>query len=61
MPIGATAGAFTLAIAVVVRTRVLPVWTAWIGLLSTVLGVISVLVIIIAMVLRIAKTELATP
>ena len=31
------------------------------GLLSTVLGVISVLVIIIAMVLRIAKTELPTP
>jgi hypothetical protein len=42
-PIGATAAAFTLAIAVVVlRTRVLPVWTAWIGVLSTVLGVISV-------------------
>jgi hypothetical protein len=43
VPIGASAAAFTLAIAVVVlRTRVLPVWTAWIGVLSTVLGVISI-------------------
>jgi hypothetical protein len=43
VPIGTTSGVFTLAVAVVIlRTRVLPVWLAWIGVVATVLGVISV-------------------
>lgn len=43
VPIGATAGAFSLAVALVIlRTRVLPRWLGWLNIVSTILGAISV-------------------
>lgn len=43
VPIGSSAGAFCLAAALVVlRTRVLPAWLGWIGVLAAVVGVIAV-------------------
>lgn len=89
VPIGSTAAVFSLAVAVVIlRTRVLPEWVAWIGVLSTIAGVISVFYIVaddpdsplgivnvgsfllamlfilllsISMVIRIGRTQPATP
>ncbi len=47
VPIGATAGAFTLAVAVVIlRTRALPTWLGGLGIVSTILGVASVFYIV---------------
>lgn len=47
VPIGATAGIFSLAASIVIiRTRVLPAWLGWIGLLETILGVASVFYIL---------------
>lgn len=43
VPIGSSAGVFCLAAALVIlRTRVLPVWVGWIGILAAVVGVIAV-------------------
>jgi hypothetical protein len=43
VPIGSSAGVFCLAIALVIlRTRVLPAWLGWIGVLAAVAGVIAV-------------------
>jgi hypothetical protein len=42
VPIGSTAAMFTLAVALVIlRTRLLPPWVGWFGLLSTVLSLAS--------------------
>ncbi len=42
VPIGGSAGAFCLAAALVIlRTRVLPVWIGWIGVLAAVVGVLA--------------------
>jgi hypothetical protein len=42
VPIGASAGVFLLAAALVIlRTRVLPVWIAWVGVASCVAGVVG--------------------
>jgi hypothetical protein len=42
VPIGSSAGVFCLAIALVIlRTRVLPAWLGWIGVLAAVAGVIA--------------------
>lgn len=43
VPVGATAAAFTLAVALVtLRSRVLPAWLGWLGVVATVAGLISV-------------------
>ena len=43
VPIGSSAGVFCLAAALVIlRTRVLPAWIGWIGILAAVMGVIAV-------------------
>ena len=43
VPIGSSAGAFCLAAAIVIlRTRVMPVWVGWIGILAAVVGVLAV-------------------
>lgn len=43
VPIGSSAGAFCLAAALVIlRTRVLPAWLGWVGVLAAVAGVIAV-------------------
>jgi hypothetical protein len=42
VPIGGSAGAFCLAAALVIlRTRALPVWVGWIGVLAAVVGVLA--------------------
>jgi hypothetical protein len=47
VPIGATAAAFSLAVAVVIlRTRALPTWLGGLGIVSTILGVASVFYIV---------------
>ena len=44
VPIGSSAGAFCLASALVIlRTRVLPAWVGWIGVLAAVAGLLAVL------------------
>src|SRR5262249_55574456 len=44
VPIGSPAAMFTLAVALVIlRTRVLPAWVGWFGLLTTVLSLASLL------------------
>jgi hypothetical protein len=43
VPIGSSAAVFCLAVALVIlRTRVLPVWIGWVGILAAVMGVIAV-------------------
>jgi hypothetical protein len=43
VPIGSSAGVFCLAIALIIlRTRVLPAWLGWIGVLAAVAGVLAV-------------------
>ena len=47
IPIGASAAAFTLAIAVIgLRSRLLPAWLAWLGVVATVAGLLSVFALI---------------
>lgn len=47
VPIGASAAAFSLAAAVVIqRTRVLPAWVGWIGVLAAFVGVIATLFLV---------------
>jgi hypothetical protein len=43
VPIGSSAGAFCLAAAIMIlRTRVIPAWVGWIGILASVMGVLAV-------------------
>ena len=43
VPIGSSAGVFCLAVAIVIlRTRVLPAWLGWLGVLAAVTGVLAV-------------------
>ena len=43
VPIGASAAAFALAVALIVfHTRFMPAWIGWIGVLATILGVVSI-------------------
>ena len=47
VPIGASAAAFSLAVALVIlRTRVVPTWIGWIGVLAAVVGVIATLFLV---------------
>jgi hypothetical protein len=48
VPIGSSAGVFCLAAALVIlRTRVLPVWGGWIGILAAVMSVIAVFFLLV--------------
>jgi len=47
VPIGSTFGVLSLAVAaVILRTRILPAWLGWLGVLAMVLGVASVLLVV---------------